>query len=422
MIRLQYVVLIDGEPYGSDLISEISINYDINTHLPYGSLTLADSNGDRLAKMSFMIGSTVEIKVMSPNSGAFAFPVMVVSKLFHDTTATAQEFGGFYQIMIEHPWMLSLDYTPHAYAPAKVSKIVKDILEDDTRGVSYRGKTVNIAETDDTGKIPRYKTETSDYEFITESLLPMAIIKGQPAYFFLNTRGRFNFISIQELYKEQAEAVLTGIDLASSIKDLDKITNATLTKEVVLATDFSILIGGGTKIPLLRGLRPKVNLDTMTGKFLSGIKSPTAVLTTANGKNSGNKIPVLVSTILENKPTDEISSPNKLWDDQVSLAINSGRRLDSMFRLECVVGPDISTAITIGSVVQLILPEKIVNEETGERKVSKAHWLVGKWVVQQMDYTITGDGAVTKLQCIKSNFTMNENSTTIAFPDLCYAV
>ena len=29
MIRLQYVVLIDGEPYGSDLISEISINYDI---------------------------------------------------------------------------------------------------------------------------------------------------------------------------------------------------------------------------------------------------------------------------------------------------------------------------------------------------------------------------------------------------------
>ena len=66
--------------------------------------------------------------------------------------------------------------------------------------------------------------------------------------------------------------------------------------------------------------------------------------------------------------------------------------------------------------------EKIVNEETGERKVSKAHWLVGKWVVQQMDYTITGDGAVTKLQCIKSNFTMNENSTTIAFPDLCYAV
>ena len=250
MIRLQYVVLIDGEPYGSDLISEISINYDINTHLPYGSLTIADNNGDRLAKMSFMIGSTVEIKVMSPNSGAFAFPVMVVSKLFHDTTATAQEFGGFYQIMIEHPWMLSLDYTPHAYAPAKVSKIVKDILEDDTRGVSYRGKTVNIAETDDTGKIPRYKTETSDYEFITESLLPMAIIKGQPAYFFLNTRGRFNFISIQELYKEQAEAVLTGIDLASSIKDLDKITNATLTKEVVLATDFSILIGGGTKIQL----------------------------------------------------------------------------------------------------------------------------------------------------------------------------
>ena len=333
MIRLQYVVLIDGEPYGSDLISEISINYDINTHLPYGSLTIADNNGDRLAKMSFMIGSTVEIKVMSPNSGAFAFPVMVISKLFHDTTATAQEFGGFYQIMIEHPWMLSLDYTPHAYAPAKVSKIVKDILEDDTRGVSYRGKTVNIAETDDTGKIPRYKTETSDYEFITESLLPMAIIKGQPAYFFLNTRGRFNFISIQELYKEQAEAVLTGIDLASSIKDLDKITNATLTKEVVLATDFSILIGGGTKIPLLRGLRPKVNLDTMTGKFLSGIKSPTAVLTTANGKNSGNKIPVLASTILENKPTDEISSPNKLWDDQGSLAINSGRRLDSMFRL-----------------------------------------------------------------------------------------
>ena len=88
------------------------------------------------------------------------------------------------------------------------------------------------------------------------------------------------------MFPTHINAVLTGIDLASSIKDLDKITNATLTKEVVLATDFSILIGGGTKIPLLRGLRPKVNLDTMTGKFLSGIKSPTAVLTTANGKNS----------------------------------------------------------------------------------------------------------------------------------------
>ena len=400
MIRLQYVVLIDGEPYGSDLISEISVNYDINTHLPYGSLTLADNNGDRLAKMSFMIGSTVEIKVMSPNSGAFAFPVMVISKLFHDTTATAQEFGGFYQILIEHPWMLSLDYTPHAYAPAKVSSIVKAILEDDTRGVSYKGKTVNIAETDDTGKIPRYKTETSDYEFITKNLLPMAVIRGQPAYFFLDTR----------------------IELASSIKDLDKIVNATLTKNVVLATDFSVLIGGGTKIPLLRSLRPKVNLDTMTGKFLSGIKSPTAVLTTANGKNSGNKIPVLVSTILENKPTDEISSPNKLWDDQVSLAVNSGRRLDSMFRLECTIGPDISTAITIGSVVQFILPEKVITDEVEEKTVLKAHWLVGKWVVQQMNYTITGDGAETKLQCIKPNFTINENSTTIAYPDLCYAV
>ena len=400
MIRLQYVVLIDGEPYGSDLISEVSVNYDINTHLPYGSLTLADNNGDRLAKMSFMIGSTVEIKVMSPNSGAFAFPVMVISKLFHDTTATAQEFGGFYQILIEHPWMLSLDYTPHAYAPAKVSSIVKAILEDDTRGVSYKGKTVNIAETDDTGKIPRYKTETSDYEFITKNLLPMAVIRGQPAYFFLDTRGIFNFISIQELYKEQAEAVLTGIELASSIKDLDKIVNATLTKNVVLATDFSVLIGGGTKIPLLRSLRPKVNLDTMTGKFLSGIKSPTAVLTTANGKNSGNKIPVLVSTILENKPTDEISSPNKLWDDQVSLAVNSGRRLDSMFRLECTIGPDISTAITIGSVVQFILPEKVITNEVEEKTVLKAHWLVGKWVVQQMNYTITGDGAETILQCV----------------------
>ena len=422
MIRLQYVVLIDGEPYGSDLISEISVNYDINTHLPYGSLTLADNNGDRLAKMSFMIGSTVEIKVMSPNSGAFAFPVMVISKLFHDTTATAQEFGGFYQILIEHPWMLSLDYTPHAYAPAKVSSIVKTILEDDTRGVSYKGKTVNIAETDDTGKIPRYKTETSDYEFITKNLLPMAVIRGQPAYFFLDTRGIFNFISIQELYKEQAEAVLTGIELASSIKDLDKIVNATLTKNVVLATDFSVLIGGGTKIPLLRSLRPKVNLDTMTGKFLSGIKSPTAVLTTANGKNSGNKIPVLVSTILENKPTDEISSPNKLWDDQVSLAVNSGRRLDSMFRLECTIRPDISTAITIGSVVQFILPEKVITDEVEGKTVLKAHWLVGKWVVQQMNYTITGDGAETILQCIKPNFTINEDSTTIAYPDLCYAV
>lgn len=422
MIRLQYEVLIDGEPYGSDLISKVSITYDINTHLPYGSLTLADSNGDRLAKMSFMIGSTVEIKVISPNSGAFAFPVMVISKLFHDTTAIAKDFGGFYQIMIEHPWTLSLDYTPHAYAPAKISKIVKDVLEDDTRGASYKGKTVNIAETDDTGVIPRYKTETSDYDFITKGLLPLATIKGQPAYFFLNTRGRFNFISIQELYKEQAEAILTGVGLASSLKDIGKIANTTLSKSVVLATDFSVLIGGGTRIPLLRGLRPKIDLDTMTGRFISGIKSPTAVLTTAHGKNSGNKIPVLASTIFENKPTDEISSPNKLWDDQVSLAINSGRKLDSMFRLECTIGPDISTAITIGSVVQLILPEKIVNEETGERKVSKAHWLVGKWVVQQMDYTITGDGAVTKLQCIKSNFTMNENSTTIAFPDLCYAV
>ena len=422
MLEISYLVLIDGEPYGSDLINKVSLFYDINTHLPSGTLTMIDANGDRLAKMNFMIGSTVEIKVMSPNAGTWAFPVMVISKMFHDTSANAQEFGGFYQIILEHPWMLSLDYTPHAYAPAKVSNIVKDILADDTRGVSYKGKTVNIADTDDTAKIPRYKTETSDYEFIIDSLLPMSVIKGQPAYFFLDTRGRFNFISIQELYKEQAEAVLTGVELAGSITDLDKITKKTLTKEVVMATDFSVLIGGGTKVPLLRGLRPKVNLDTMTGRFLSGIKSPTAVLTTATGKNSGNKIPVLVSTILENKPTDEISSPNKLWDDQVALAINSGRKLDSMFRLECVIKPDLTIAITIGSVVQFVIPEKVLNDDVEDEETLKAHWLVGKWVVQKMGYSITTEGVETKLQCIKSNFTINSESTTIEYPDFCYSV
>ena len=422
MINLTYMVLIDGEPYGNDLISGVEITYDINTHLPFGLITLADNNGDRLAKMEFMIGSTVEVKILSPNSGAFVFPIMVISKLFHDTTVTPQDFGGSYQIMIEHPWMLSLDYTPHAYAPAKVSDIVRNILEDDARGKSYKGKTVNIADTDDTGRIPRYKTETSDYEFIINSLLPMAVIKGQPAYFFYNTRGQFNFISIQELYKEQAEAVLTSMELASNIKNLDKTVNSTLSKRAVLASDFSILIGGGSRIPLLRGLRPKIDLDTMTGKYLSGIKSPTAVLTTAVGKNSGNKIPVLASTILDNKPTDELSSSNKLWDDQVALAINSGRKLDSMFRLECVVGPDISNAITIGSVVQFMLPEKSLYDAVLEEEELKSHWLVGKWVVQQLKYNITSQGVETNMQCIKSNFTINENSTSIAYPDFCYAV
>ena len=79
MINLTYMVLIDGEPYGNDLISGVEITYDINTHLPFGLITLADNNGDRLAKMEFMIGSTVEVKILSPNSGAFVFPIMVIS-------------------------------------------------------------------------------------------------------------------------------------------------------------------------------------------------------------------------------------------------------------------------------------------------------------------------------------------------------
>lgn len=410
-----------------DNIYDYEITYDITTGLPKGKIIIEDATGDVLARMEMAIGSEVEISIITETP--FHLPNMYISKIFHDDHLSHQKIGGFMIIMLEHKWNFYRDFTPHAYPPMKNSALIEKILEDSTRGVSFKNSKNKILESDDKGSLSRYKTGQSDYDFITKTLLPLSTIKYQPAYFYYDTNGHYNFVNLATQFSDGAFALVTSAEAVSSAQKrevLSKMASSTKSGRTFYGSNFLFRIGGNPNKNLLDKIHPKIYLnDTITHTLLSGIASPTNKMPAAAGADTGNLLPVHNIIMLDEHASSEAIPINRLWDDQMSEIINDSRELDSMFLVDFALTSPPCDAFTVGQAINVYIDKMVQIKAEGDSKQSKTHWLSGNWVVKSITYKAIAPqntGVKTEVTLIKPTFTITKSASTVTTPELFYSV
>jgi hypothetical protein len=424
-------VAINGELVPYQKIVNFKFDSSINDHLPSAWLGLADPDGDMISRFNIVLGTMVIINIIDGNEddnqkhNMIKLSPFIVSKVFDGGEKNSSEVGGFIQLRLLHPWVFYNDMSPHAYSPMKISKLVKTIITDSTRGYELTVDDNYFGTTDDKGNYPRYKCGQSDYDFIINNLLPYATIGNNPVYFFINELGNIYFNTYKFLFNSGCKGMIVS-DKANDNRDefdtMGNIASNIGTENSIAFSKISINIGGEDSKDNLRKVLPKIYMEDLgTHNFLSGIKGPITKI----ASNTGDKMPFSFYMMASMGATDSVELVNRAFDDQFGLAVNNSKSLDSLFEITLSTAGFIGADMPTGSNVYLYVSPKNIDNNATTKKLS--HWLTGKWVIGKSEHYTSRSGdpnsLVSTVTLVRPTFVIkSESDTTVEDSSLLWTV
>lgn len=340
---------------------------------------------------------------------------LAVAAVYSEET-NINDGDGVLEVLCVHPWNIFQDFSFHAYAGKANSEIIKSLVENTSaRGFSFEKLDDNMfLDTDEDGKIPRYKCGEGDLDFIVRKLLPYTTINNQPIKFFVDDKNNVHLETFQSMWQKDPKLLIVGGG-EGDVTDDDKI-NATLYGGGTLSQRLTVKVGDEKPDKIIRILKREVSFDdpsTLT-TFTGRLEPKVAIGQWKKGLSQTGYVPISMEKMLYSDATDKRYYRNHNFKDLKSLSLNEQNPFNSFFRIE-INTTFCGHLITVGDNVDLSVPM------TAD---AQKFWISGKWHVKAIKYKWSTEqgGLQMSMTLIRPSFMFNHLTTTLMNPDDFYAV
>ncbi len=415
-------VQVDGEILDTNSIYSAEFSSDIYNIVDKGTLILKDTTGAIFSNFKFLIGTQVDIQIVGKSVDGsdidtkINLPSLFIKSFNDDLSLNMASNAGFITLKLTSRWTLYQDFTDHAYAPNCISKIMKTILEDSTRGFSLTIDTDRFGTSSDSGSVPRYKCGIGDLDYMEKYLKPICCIEESPTYMF-SRAGKICLQSFSNLYSKKASVlIIPNTKVANSLTEKIKNYATSVGAESLLFAAKMLPSVGEDKDGnmVYTSLYPDIYLfDDMLHVNQVIQTKPSIKITKKTGTKSGNAIPVNKYLSLGIVGTDTRLYNMRFIEDIKSLSFNRNENLSQMFqtRIACSFCGDM---LEDGDTVELYAPP--YQDTSGKKVTDKQHWLTGKWLVSEIVHAVEKghvDMVTSVLTLIRPTFTLDESKTSV---------
>lgn len=437
IIKPELVISVDGISLAPNKVYDVSIYGSIDQTLPELTFKIDDTDGSYINQLNLYIGANVmitlkdKVDVSAANTSKFpgelSFCKFSITKIY-DGLENNNGYSGFIQLWCIQSWRMYGNYTGCAYAPQKISEVIKDVC---SNTLSLANITVNddyIKTSSDTGDSPRYKCAESDLDFIENKLLPFTNIDSSNVFFFIDLYGGVHLTSFYEM-SNKAETVLV-IPPEKQIQDKldDEIKNLMDSKSIDYPYSYmhvNITIGDEDIRKQLGQIKQKCLMyNNATGKSYIGYRTPFVKMGSSSGKNYSNKIPFNMAKLEYSDATSVAVFPNRKFDDALAMAFNSDVYLEDIFKLDVSFSKIIETAQIGDTVFFCPILRLLDSTELDTAKKKKiVNWMHGKWIIKSIQYAMDKNGnCTTNFELIRPTFIYNSDTTTLEKPSSFYGI
>jgi hypothetical protein len=344
----------------------------------------------------------------------------VVIGVSDDSKTNTRTIQGVITILLAHPWFVYRDMKNHAFKPQRIDELVKEMLKDSFRGYKLPDPVGdNFDKTDDEGREPRYKIQETDYDFITQKLLPDVSILFDPGYFWVDYWGDYHLKSFSTLIKTPPK-ILFGPKQDESMEMeelgvLQKYIEDFGIKEdsYMVIKELSVEIyHPQEKDDFRKEFKPGFVLEdvNMNYQLIMGKRVPGTAMPGDNGKTW----PILTPVNDRIQATSVKIGKNNLVDDSTSQLFADGKILNECFVIK-IVSTFTGQFGLPGMTAQLYVSKVTYDGEEGE-KMTADHWAEGKWLILATEHFIETEDkphtVYTKTTLIRPTFLINNPDTS----------
>lgn len=381
-------------------IENIVIKNSLENGLPFGYIDFNDTDGDILSKFNnLQIGAAVDFKVVQDEQDEeFVQNLKIEDWVILRVIAKNREKNGnnlLVRLIFGNKMFLYKDMTNHCFAPQSNSEIIKQVLEDETRGCSFE-----LVESDypDNEPIKRFKVQESDWEFLKNKIVSVSSYKKTPMYLYSDLSSKFHFSSIATMSSKNPNALLyLTQNTEEEGKALEQFINNYNAKELDQPIEFTLDIGQKEALESMN--RQFSIFDSKMCTVFSGVKGPMSKIEN-DSSQLAKYYPIDFSFAATTQNGSSIATINNHdLNDAYNLLNNSLKGFDGMFTLSIKTRFN-SELLNVGSCIALFY--------------SKNHWANGKWILTESELLVDKMGnSSIDLKIVRPTFSGKKSKTTL---------
>lgn len=428
MLRPTLKLTIDGNEIPTSQFYDFTAFDSVDTTLPQLSFKIRDPDGQLLSKLSIKIGSEINIQIFDQEEALmkavaskeeYDLCKFSVTKVYDGMELNLASGSGFIQIWCIQSWALYGDYRGKAYKPALISSIIEDVCKNIHKSAGL-DEDVEIEESTDAGKNPRYKCNESDIDFIEKKLLPYCSVGKSNAFFYVDLLGKIHLTSFNTMFAKKETA------LFSPIPEQVGVIDDPYEKQDELGLDGSLMYNsckvslGNEQIEKFwtHILKKCYLVDHSMGATLFGKIYP-RVSIGKSGSNIYNVLPIESLKLASTEATGAFNYQFGILDDQLNRAINDDLYLNDMFSVTLTTVNE-DPRVVVGSTAYLQFPKVYTENKLGQVKYL-SHWLEGKWLVYSKIVAKDKKEAVSAMYTlIKPMITLSQTKNAVDMPFTLY--
>lgn len=437
-------ISIDGLPLLQNQIKEVSLYSSVDQTLPELTFKLDDTQGTQISQLQVYVGATVGVSLINMGKDTSKEPTtignadnikylnFVITRIFDGFEHNEPKLSGYIQVWCKPSWYMYGNYQGHAYAPMKLSELIKQVCSDTNQLNELIIEDDNFNTSSDPGNVPRYKCSESDLDFIEKKLLPYTNIDDSNVFFYVDWFNAPHLTSFAKMIKQEESFLITPpTDQSDTVRDaVSKLTSSKCITEARPWSNIEIDIGNDDLKKAFGKLKMQVTLqNNQTGKVYIANQQPSVRLGSNSGDNYNSKMPLSAIKMELIEATSSDIYPNRILSDALSLARNGDTQLVDLMRLK-VTFDSIVDNVDVGSTAYLLTPLRTIiddpdNPISDADKKRTVFWLNGKWLIQSIQLNQT-DGDPNKCSTImildRPTFQFNKKTTTLDKPAYFYQV
>lgn len=416
-------VLIDTRNY-----YDLQVYSAINDHLPILTFKLRDDTGLYWSSLDFSIGSTVIVTYIDTDSEdnsviGYNTTKFIISSLYDGFEVNnVATMGGFVQVTCTQAWTFYGDSLPHAYNCQKIGDLVKSICRNVRSEAGLVVNDENFMTTSDSGSI-KYKTMSSDLEFIVQKLLPVTMVDSSNALFYVNKAGVVHLTGFNTAYAKSEKAIICP-DISGTPAASGALSALKESKNLDVHMEYLSISSSIAPNPNVIGqLKQKTYIyDLQNESTKIGIQSPSMTVGKDAGKLKKAYTPIK-NTIIDNvTSTSNFYIANRPFEEQIALSRNMLISTNNLLSVEVYVATFMPN-VNIGDTVFLwIPPAQMVKGDaetaSGAAELTedrKTHWLVGKWLISSEAVMTVAQGSVAvRYTLIRPSFSIEPEKTSLS--------
>lgn len=431
-----FILSVDHVSITSNSIREVSIYNSIDMTLPELTFKINDNLGNFASKLNLYIGAIIDVAISETSNELKPeylkqtnFMQFVITKVFDGFEFREPAMAGYIQVWCKPAWYLFGSYGGHAYAPMKLSELIKKVCQDANTSVKLDIIDDNFEESSDPGNVSRFKCGESDIDFIENKLLPYTNIDDSNAIFFVDWFNRPHLTSFSKLIGQNEKVLFAPpIESASSVQS--SIRSISDQKGIELLYNWKnikLTIGNDNLKKAFSTIKEQVIFENNeSGKVYIANQQPKAKLGKDKSPAFNAKMPINAITMEYIEATSCKSFPNRLLPDALALARNDDTNIIDLISVTLEIDAAVDGFIA-GDTALVICPIRTLNDKslTSEEKKKNTHWLNGKWLIKDIQLSQTNGesgNTVSFVTLVRPTIQFNKDTTTIEHPAYFYTV